>query len=83
MRFDSATNVRKWSTGRNSSDAAIEALSCDIDESLRRVVDIADAIGGVGIAVHAIEPNSDVEVHDVAVLKLAIVGDAMADDFIY
>ncbi|CAB4580444.1 unannotated protein [freshwater metagenome] len=83
MRFNCSADVRERTAGRNSGDAAIKALASDFDETLRRVIDIADAIGGIGVAVHAVEPDGDVEIHDVSIAQRPVIGDAVTNNFVY
>ena len=53
-----------------------------LDEQARLLVDVADEVGRVGVAVHAVDVGRDVDVDDVAVLERAGVGDAVADDLV-
>ena len=68
--------------GLHRLDAAHQALAGDPHQALRAVVDVADEERGVGVAVHAVEVDRDVEVDDVAVDQRAVVGDAVADDLV-
>ena len=55
--------------GPHRGDAAVEALAGDLDQASAGLVDLADEEGGVGVAVHAVEVDGDVEVDDVAVAQ--------------
>ena len=68
--------------GPDRLDAALERLAGPLDQQPRLLVDVTGEEGGVGVAVHAVEVAGDVDVDEVAVLDDAVVGDAVADDFV-
>jgi len=66
----------------DGADALPEGFVGDADEVCGALINAAHGEGGVGVAVHTLEEEGDVDVEDVAVLEGAAVGDAVADDFI-
>ena len=73
------SNRKAWFHG---ADALPEGLMGDADEVCRLFVDGAHGEGGIGVAMHAMEEEGDVNVEDVSVLERATVRDAMTDDFV-
>ncbi len=63
-------------------DAEGGAVAGDLHQFTRALVDVADEERGVGVAVHALLPQGDVAVEDVAVLQGTVVGDAVADHLV-
>ena len=64
-------------------DAPLQALPGDVDKPPGQLVDLADEEGGVGVAVDTLLEKGDVEIDDVAVCQGPIVGNAVADHFVY
>src|SRR4051794_38293101 len=69
-------------TGSYRLDPEVEALLGDADQLGRACVDLADAERGVGVAVHAVEEDRDVDVHDLAVAERPVVWDAVTDHLV-
>src|SRR3546814_6145427 len=67
---------------KTAYEMRISDWSSDVCSSDLLGVDVADEERGVGVAVHAIEEDRDVEVDDVAVGQRSVVGDAVADDLV-
>ncbi len=67
MLLDGSADGVEGCTRADASIASLEALARDLDQAAGLGVDVADEEGGVGVAVHAVEVDGDVEVDDVAV----------------
>ena len=74
-----------WSgaPGRTASIARSRHSLGDAHQSFDDRVEATDAEGRVGVAVHAVDVDGDVEVDDVALDERAVVGDAVADHFVH
>ena len=68
--------------GRTALMPRHQRLAGALDEQPRLLVDLADEVGRVGVAVHAADERGDVDVDDVAVAQHGGVGDAVADDLV-
>jgi hypothetical protein len=82
--FDRVAVVAEEGAGFDEFDRLFQAVAGGLDDAhaVRVLVGFADVVGFVQIAVEAAVVEGDVDVEDVAVLEGALVGDAVADDFV-
>jgi len=77
--LDDVADVAQACTGPHLLDAQPQALPGDIHQTLGQHRRLADHEHAAGVAVEAILDDRDIDVEDVAVLELAVTGDAVAD----
>ena len=82
VRLDDPADDVDLAAGLHGVDRPHHGLVRALDEQPRLLVDVADEVRLVGVAVHAADVGRDVDVDDVAVLERAVVGDAVADDLV-
>src|SRR6478609_633808 len=82
VALDDAADDVDLAARAGGSDAAHHRLVRAFDEQAGLLVDVADEVGRVGVAVDAVDVGRDVDVDDVAVLERPRVGDAVADDLV-
>ena len=82
--FDRVAVVSEEGAGLDELDRLFQAVAGGLDDAhaVGVLVGFADVVGFVQVAVEAAVVEGDVDVEDVAVLKGALVGDAVADDFV-
>ena len=82
--LDRVAVVAEERAGLDKLDRLGEAVARGLDDAhgVRVLVGFADVVGLVQVAVEAAVVEGDVDVEDVAVLKGALVGDAVADYFV-
>ena len=77
--LDDVADVAQACAGSHLLDAQPQALPGDIHQTLGQHRRLADHEHAAGVAVEAILDDRDIDVEDVAVLELAVTGDAVAD----
>ena len=60
----------------------LQAVERGAHQHSRVCINVADEEGLVEVGVHAVDEHGDIKVDDVPILDHAVVGDAMANDFI-
>ena len=82
VRLDRAPDLVEPSTWTDLIDALPQCFLGHLHQEACIVVDLTDAEGRVGVAVHAVQVDRDIAVDDVAVDEHAVVRDAVADHLI-
>mmetsp|Transcript_13677 Transcript_13677/g.35380 ORF Transcript_13677/g.35380 Transcript_13677/m.35380 type:complete len:289 (+) Transcript_13677:3-869(+) len=83
VRADDLAHLAEAHARLDRLHALHQALVGHFDEVLGLLVHVADDIRLVQVAVVALKVGGHVHVDDVPVLQLALVGDAVADDFVH
>ncbi len=80
--LDRTTDVAERTPRNDGLDAVPHALFGHLHKVATGLIDIADQERGIGIAMHATDEGSDIDVDDVAIGQRPTVGDAVANYFV-